>query len=212
MTARWSAIDEGRTIVVHPRRWSSLFFALAAIWNGLGAWWSRGADLTFTLIASLGVLLFAYFAARSLADVFVRFDDGKMVVRAKPFYAIARPDFELSIADIEALVAGEDDPYEAEGHAVFVVLKGSGAKKRVPLPLAGFLLRSRGARRPFAGGVSFDEARVVAEALNESLDIARRSATHYRVMAAAVPAPREEDEAEEVETDGTAVTRKRGSR
>lgn len=191
---RWSMIDEGRGIVIHPRRWSAIFFALAAAWNGFGAWFSRGEDLTFTLIASVGLVLFVYLAARSLADVFVRFDAGKMVVRAKPFFAIARPDFELPIADIEAFVAGDDEAHEAEGHAVFVVLKGSGVKKRVPLPLAGFLLRSRGARRPFAGGVSFEDARLVAEAMNESLDVARRSGTHYRVMAGAEPIEVEEED------------------
>lgn len=198
---RISVIDEGRAVVVHPRRWNALFFVLAAIWNGFGLWWSRSADFPFSLMAGIGVLLFAYLAARSFADVFVRFEDGTMTVRAKPLVSIARPDFELPMVDIEAFVADQDDDHECEGHAVFVFLKGQGlrdlrAKKRVPLPLAGFVLRSRGARTPFAGGVSYEEAHQVAEALNESLDAARRTTTGYRVMGGAMPMRIATDDAE----------------
>ena len=189
---RVSVTDEGRGVVIHPRRWNAVFFVLAAIWNGFGLWWSRSADFPFSLMAGLGVLLFAYLAVRSFADVFVRFENGTMTVRAKPLVSIARPDFELPMVDIEAFVADHDDDHECEGHAVFVFLKGTGlrdlrAKKRVPLPLAGFVLRSRGARTPFAGGVSYEEANQVAEALNESLDAARRTTTGYRVMGGAMP-------------------------
>ena len=186
---RVSVTDEGRAVVIHPRRWNAVFFVLAAIWNGFGLWWSRSADFPFSLMAGLGVLLFAYLAVRSFADVFVRFENGTMTVRAKPLVSIARPDFELPMVDIEAFVADHDDDHECEGHAVFVFLKGEGLrpKKRVPLPLAGIVLRSRGARTPFAGGVSYEAAAEVAEALNESLAAARRTTTGYRVMGGTLP-------------------------
>jgi len=186
---RVSTIDDGRAVVVHPRRWNAFFFALASIWNAAGMFWSRHSSPPFIVVAGLGALFFAYLAVRSIAAVFVRFENGTMSVRAKPLLSIARADFEQPMIDIEAFVADRDDDHDCEGHAVFVFLKGEGLrpKKRVPLPLAGIVLRSRGARTPFAGGVSYEEANQVAEALNESLDAARRTTTSYRVMGGTLP-------------------------
>ncbi|MBS2011526.1 MAG: hypothetical protein JST00_01330 [Deltaproteobacteria bacterium] len=205
--ARFSVIEEGRAVVIHPKRYTGALLAVAAVWNAAGVWWSRAADVAFTLTAAAAALVFAYLAARAFADVLVRFDDGKVIVRAKPLFALGRPDFELSMAHVEAFVAGTDDDDESEGHAVFVLLRGSGVKKRLPLPLAGLVLRSQGSRKPLTGSVSFEEASAVAEALNDALDLSRRSSTHYRVMAGAVPPSATPQEREAIDDDEPAEER-----
>ncbi len=192
------ALREPRVLVARPRRGAAGLFVLASLWNALGAVWSSAVGPLFVVVAASASVAFAFLAWRATADVEVRLDDGRLVVRVRGLRpgSWKTPEVELPLASIEAFVVGADDQYEGEGHAVFALLRGSTARTRLPLPLAGVVLRSRGAKRPFAGGVTHAEAARVADTLERMLDDALRDAPTYRAMGsiirAALPASREE--------------------
>jgi hypothetical protein len=184
---------------LHAPRTRAVLWLFAMLWNLGGAFLGR-ADLTFMTIGLLAATFFAFLVARALLDkTIVSFADGRFMTRAGPLPPFRR--FEHPIADIHAFVADVDDADEREGHAVFLVTRGSPVKRRVPLPLAGAQLHMRGAKRPFMGVVSEPRARVVADRLNEMLEDARRASSGYRVVDAVLPARIATDVDEPLEPD-----------
>jgi hypothetical protein len=136
------------------------------------------------LIATLAALCFGYYAARDLFGATTaafegagfRVSNGQL----PPYRRLHHP-----IADIHAFVADLD--YEREGHAVFLVTRGSPKRLRLPLPLAGAQLHSRGAKTPMFSAVTRERATAAADELNALLDDARHATSGYREVEAVAP-------------------------
>lgn len=181
-----------RSIVRAPRS-RAVLWTFAMLWNAAGTMLGRQEPL-FVLVGVLAALFFGYFAARVLFGATTAvFDGADFRVSTGPLPPFHR--FHHPIADIHAFVADIDDEHEREGHAVFLVTRGSPKRLRLPLPLAGAQLHSRGAKTPMFSPVTRERATAVADELNELLDDARHATSGYREVETVAPHVRVETSA-----------------
>jgi hypothetical protein len=175
-----------RESIIRAPRSRALLWTLAMLWNAGGTMLGRQAPL-FVLGGALAALFFGYFAARVLfGATTAAFDGADFRVSTGPLLPpFGR--FHHPIADIHAFVADIDDDYEREGHAVFLVTRGSPKRFRLPLPLAGAQVHQRGAKKPLFSPVTRERATAVADELNGLLDDARHATSGYREVETVAP-------------------------
>lgn len=170
--------EDGRGIVVRPRRSRGWMLVFASLWNlaftvGLYA----RSPLYFSIIGALATLAFALFAVRSFRSrTTARFDEsGRLVVARSGSTLVSHETFDIRSFAVEETKEGS--------HRVVAVTAGSGARIPLPLPLDGFHIGLQGAERPFMGLTPRPWAEGVAEELTEALERARRSTTGLRIEA-----------------------------
>jgi hypothetical protein len=152
VTERPSAIriersDDGRTLVVRPRRSRALGIGLASLWNlSLAVGLFSRAPWFFPVAGAAAATVFAYFAVRALVGgATVRMDRSHCSVRFAPW---PHQRFEYELADIHAFSV---DPTEEGSHRIVLVTRGSNARIPVPLPLDGIKLEVQGTNRALTG-------------------------------------------------------------
>jgi hypothetical protein len=167
-------------ITLRTPRSRAVLWSLAMLWNLSGAALGRHQPL-FVAVGLLAALFFGWFAARVLFDVTTAtFEGGTFRVSTRPLPPFRR--FEHPLVDIHAFVADVDDQHEHEGHAVFLITRGSAKRLRLPLPLAGAQLHAKGATHPMLNTVTRERAAAIAAQLDALLDDARRASSGYRVV------------------------------
>lgn len=174
-----------RTSIIRAPRSRAVLWTGAMLWNAAGTLLAPPNSLV-ALIGTLAALFFGYFAAHVLfGATTATFDGADFRVSTGPLPPFHR--FQHPIADIHAFVADIDDDHEREGHAVFLVTRGSPKRFRLPLPLAGAQLHSRGAKTPMFSAVTRERANEVADELNALLDDARHATSGYRELETVAP-------------------------
>ena len=173
------------TLSIRAPRSRAVLWTVAMLWNVAGTLLGR-QDALFMTIGTLAGAFFGYFAARVLfGATTATFSGADFHVSTGPLPPFHR--FHHPIADIHAFVADIDDDHEREGHAVFLVTRGSPKRFRLPLPLAGAQVHSRGAKKPLFVPVSRQRANAVADELNALLDDARHATSGYRAVETVAP-------------------------
>ncbi len=174
-----------RESIFRTPRSRAVLWTLAMLWNAGGTMLGRQQPL-FALVGVLAALFFGYFAARVLFGATTAvFDGADFRVSTGPLPPFGR--FHHPVADIHAFVADIDDDHEREGHAVFLVTRGSPKRFRLPLPLAGAQVHQRGAKKPMFSPVTRERATAVADELNALLDDARHATSGYREVETVAP-------------------------